>query len=526
MTGGPNLEARLRRHLSAEADELPFLLDAGAVEARMAARRPRWHPLLLVPAAAAAVLALVIGQALWTGPGPMGSSDSGDWGPLAAVPSTGGDQALTAGVLRITDQCVFLETAGGESELLVWPADRARWDDATGTIHFTNPPAGDGFTLRDGQSVSFGGGGDSTAESGLSGAEWAASVDWVAAPDPSCAMEVRWYVGEVSAQGPAADAHVIVDSGAFPGTQIACRGELSLEAEACRTWGDELLTDSTLAHDGVTLLVMTANAGDRRRCAADFYVAEDRPPPVTAAVVCPESVVPPSGATPEPQQNFLEATIVDALAVLGLEGQRVEYSPTSAFIRVPLEEDAALYVHAFPTDTDRGDLSVLDDRVIAGLTVERVEYASGPVRDRFDCADGRYEVEGATPPTFSSIDALLAELIPLLGCAPPSGTPSASGPTAELVGVIRGAPDLEGGICPVLLTDAEGEKWEVYLAEPYRREYRGDELVIIGPNAEVVARSGDRVGFNYRREPGMGSFCMVGMPVIGTEIVFVEPRDD
>lgn len=525
MTGNRDIEARLRRHLSAEADELPFLLDAEAVEARLGARSRRWHPLLLVPAAAAAVLAVVIGQAVWTGPGPTGSSASAGWGPLAVMQMAGGMDALNTGVLRVTERCVLLETAGGESELLVWPADRTRWDDATGTIHFTNPPAGDEFILRDGQSVSFGGGGDSAAEGEVFGAEWAASVDWVAAPDPSCPMEIRWYVSAVSAQGPTAGAHVIVDSGAFPGTQIACRGELSLEAEACRTWGDELLTDSTLP-DGVTLLVMTANAGDARRCAADFYVAQDRPPPVTAAVVCPESAVPPSGATPEPQQNSLEATIVDALAVLGLEGQRAEYSPSSAFIQVPLEEDAALYVRAFPTGTDGGEYAVLDERVIAGRTVQHVEYASGPVRDRFECADGRYEVEGATPPTFSSIDALLAELIPLVGCAPPLGTPGASGPTAELVGVIRGRPDLEGGICPVLLTDAEGEDWEVYLEEPYRREYRGDELVIIGPNGEIVARGGDRIGFNVRREPGMGSRCQAGMPVIATEIVFVEPRDD
>lgn len=522
MTGDRDLADRLRHHLAAEADELPFLLDAAALHRRLDQRRGRWwRRLVLVPMAALLVLAVAVGGALLASPGGDRSGEPQPWGPLAVMEMSGGMDALTTGVLRVTDRCVLLETAGGESELLVWPADRTRWDEATGTIRFTNPPVGDEFTLRDGQPVSFGGGGDSTAEGGVSGAEWAASVDWIAAPDPSCPMEIRWFVSSVVAVGPSVGANVIVESREFPGVEIACRGELYLEAEPCRAWGEELLADSTLPPDGVTLLVLTANVGDAR-CAADFYVADDRPAAVSAAVPCPVPPTAPTGATPPPL-NDLEAELVDALFVIGLEGQRAEYSPaTSASIWVPLEDDAALYLHAFPTGTDSGDFSVIDERVIAGITVQRVEYASGPIRDRFECEGVMYQVDGATPPGFSTMDALLAELIDVLGCATPSGTSGASA-TAELVGVIRGEPDLEGGICPVLLIDDQGEDWEVYLEDPYRREYRGDELVIIGPSGEIVARSGDTVGFNYRREPGMGSFCQAGMPVIATEIVFVEP---
>lgn len=520
MNGDPDLEARLRRHLAAEADELPFLLEAGAVEARLGAQSRRWHRLLL-PAAAVVVLAVVIGQAWTAGSGRGDLGGSGGWGPLAVMEMSGGMDALTTGVLRITDRCVTLETAGGESELLVWPADRTRWDQATRTIHFTNPPAGPDFVLRDGQSVSFGGGGDSAAEGGGSSAEWAASVDWVAAPDPACPMDIRWYVSAVSAQGPAAGANVLVEPGEFPGVEIACRGEVYLEAGACRAWGDELLADSAAAPEGTRILVLTANAGDAR-CAVDFYVAEDGPPAASAAVVCPAA---PAPSPAPPMQNALEAAIADALAVLGLEAQRAEYSPTSAFMRVPLDGDAALYIHAFPTGTDGGEFSVRDERLVAGRTVQRVEYASGPVRDRFGCDDVTYEVEGATPPGFSSIDAFLFEFIAILGCGAPEVSPGAFGAAVELVGVIRGEPDLEGGICPVLLTDDEGEDWEVYLEDPYRREYRGEELVVIGPGGEIVAHSGDRVGFTVRREPGMGSHCQVGLPVIATEIVFVGSAD-
>lgn len=99
-------------------------------------------------------------------------------------------------------------------------------------------------------------------------------------------------------------------------------------------------------------------------------------------------------------------------------------------------------------------------------------------------------------------------------------------PSADLVGSIRGAPELEGGICPVLLTDDAGERWEVYLGSGYTREYRGDEMLIIGPDGEIIARSGDRVGFNISVDESLGSFCMAGIPVTATDIVFVQPQDD
>lgn len=201
MTPDHDLEARLRRHLAAEAEELPLVLDAGMLRARLDRRRRPWLPLALVPLVAVLALVVIIGQGLLAGLGRTPSGDPVKWGPLAVVSSTGGDQALNAGVLRIIERCVFLETAGGESELLVWPADRTRWNAADESIGFSNLD-GRQFTLADGAAVSFGGGGDSTAEGGVSGAEWAAWVDWVAAPDASCPMEIRWYVGEVVSADP------------------------------------------------------------------------------------------------------------------------------------------------------------------------------------------------------------------------------------------------------------------------------------------------------------------------------------
>jgi hypothetical protein len=78
-------------------------------------------------------------------------------------------------------------------------------------------------------------------------------------------------------------------------------------------------------------------------------------------------------------------------------------------------------VHAYPIGTDGGEFSVLSERVIAGRIVQRVEYASGPVRERFECEDVTYEAEGATPSGFASFDAFLAELIATLGCTTAEG---------------------------------------------------------------------------------------------------------
>lgn len=121
----------------------------------------------------------------------------GTWGPLAVpVDGTGPDLALASGILRITEKCVFLEGGGGsEPAVLVWPPDRTRWVGEQKTVDFRNPD-GTSFTLRDGDPVAFGGGGDSKAESGVSAEEWIRRHDWLSAPDLSCPLDVRWYVWE------------------------------------------------------------------------------------------------------------------------------------------------------------------------------------------------------------------------------------------------------------------------------------------------------------------------------------------
>ena len=93
----------------------------------------------------------------------------------------------------------------GEVTLLYWPADRTTWDEASRTITFENFDGSSG-TVGDGDEVVLGGSGGTETEGGVSGAEHVASVDWVAPPDPSCALDPWWYVGalELVAAGPAA----------------------------------------------------------------------------------------------------------------------------------------------------------------------------------------------------------------------------------------------------------------------------------------------------------------------------------
>ena len=157
--------------------------------------------------AAAVLLAGLLAGCQSTTPVPMASSSASvvapsaltpspaaDWGPLAVIPPQDGtDTSFTVGTLDITDKCVYL-VFRGERTFLFWPSDRTRWIAETRSISFANFD-GTFVTASGGDAVSVIGGGDSAAESGASGREWASQMAWVAPPDPSCAAEVRWGAG-------------------------------------------------------------------------------------------------------------------------------------------------------------------------------------------------------------------------------------------------------------------------------------------------------------------------------------------
>lgn len=127
------------------------------------------------------------------------------WGPLAvASPYRGAGQALFVGVLRVTEECVFLEQ-GNERTLLVWESDRTSWSPETRTISFD--AQGGTVTVSDRDHVRLGGGGSAVDEGGLAPDEWVESIDWVASPSQSCLTDARFSVGdvEVFTQSPRSD---------------------------------------------------------------------------------------------------------------------------------------------------------------------------------------------------------------------------------------------------------------------------------------------------------------------------------
>jgi hypothetical protein len=90
--------------------------------------------------------------------------------------------ARNVGILRITDRCTFLER-DGERKLLVWPADRTRWNPGDRSIAFETR-AGQVAIMRDGDEVVLGGGA-STAQ-----------LNWVVGPAAECLLGIRWEVSD------------------------------------------------------------------------------------------------------------------------------------------------------------------------------------------------------------------------------------------------------------------------------------------------------------------------------------------
>jgi hypothetical protein len=137
-------------------------------------------------------LALVL-----AGCGPATDGNSArDWGPLAVDDSQEAGEALMRGTINITDDCVILDEESGGEVLLVWPADRTRWDPSSRSITVQNFN-GALNTFSDGNHLLIGGGASSAHEGGQSSSEWIASIEWVAEPRDACLRDVRWFVGEI-----------------------------------------------------------------------------------------------------------------------------------------------------------------------------------------------------------------------------------------------------------------------------------------------------------------------------------------
>lgn len=153
---------------------------------------------------ATSLLVMSLGLLVACGDGSTtGGADSTEptWGPLAVIPGPpSGLAALGHGTLVITDECVTIRSSGpgapDREALLVWPQEGTRWNPRSETIEYSDGE--ETVELSDGEEFAFGGGGDTTTESGVEPAEWVESLDWISEPNPSCPMDDRWFVGTIA----------------------------------------------------------------------------------------------------------------------------------------------------------------------------------------------------------------------------------------------------------------------------------------------------------------------------------------
>jgi hypothetical protein len=136
-------------------------------------------------------------------------------------------------------------------------------------------------------------------------------------------------------------------------------------------------------------------------------------PPGPAVQSTPLAVGTPSptaGDTPLPL-NLREVTVINALAALEIKGQRAQLPYEDASIWADLGGGSFLFVHAGRTGTDRGVFTVIDERQVQGIRVQRVQYGTNATH-RFECSGDTYTVSG-----FIEMYGLVARFIRALGCA-------------------------------------------------------------------------------------------------------------
>jgi hypothetical protein len=133
-----------------------------------------------------------------------------------------------------------------------------------------------------------------------------------------------------------------------------------------------------------------------------------------------DGVVAPSGSPPP--LNAIEQKIVDALASVGVRGQRAELpGPDSASMWVPLTGGSAVFVVGVRVGASRSEFSVLDERRVGATLVQHIRYpsdSSGRTLSRFECSGYDYRIWGAVPPDFASSDAFVDRFIGALSCGP------------------------------------------------------------------------------------------------------------
>jgi hypothetical protein len=116
----------------------------------------------------------------------------------------------------------------------------------------------------------------------------------------------------------------------------------------------------------------------------------------------------------------MEVKVVDALAALGVTGQRAQHpGPDSASIWANFGAGSHFFVHAAPTWAlaREASFSVLEERHLEGIRVRQARYEGGlSTHHRFECSGDTYTVSGAVPPGSTDMYVFVGRLIRALGC--------------------------------------------------------------------------------------------------------------
>jgi len=118
-----------------------------------------------------------------------------------------------------------------------------------------------------------------------------------------------------------------------------------------------------------------------------------------------------------PPLNAREVKVINALAKLGITGNRAQLPYQGANIWADFGAGRRFFVNAYPLGVADRNYTVLDQRQVAGITVQHVQRQSGTISSRFECSGDEYWVDGADPPGFQNIDVFVERFIGVLGCS-------------------------------------------------------------------------------------------------------------
>ena len=169
-------------------------------------------------------------------------------------------------------------------------------------------------------------------------------------------------------------------------------------------------------------LVVSGVLAQRRSAVAEPQATpalSSSPPGATASAAPPAAASASGDPSPtQPPLNALEVKVIDALGRLGITGQRAQLPFRDASIWADLGSGSQLFVSAYPLGTVDRNYIVLDERRLAGITVQHVQRPSATISSRFECSGDEYWVGGAVPPGFADLDAFVERFISALACSP------------------------------------------------------------------------------------------------------------